>query len=565
MSINWQRRCERERSARLAAEALLEERSEQLYEANLELQRLNQEQSHQLADQGSELARRRNYEGMLNRIYTLLLEKSFTATRQAISSVIESIEQIQPGWRVLICWRGQWSGNSALAVTPTWRQVELTRLDSQQPELVAHGARSGLWCAALEQKLAILVTSEQRVPWDEVEYWFFRTLMASLKSYFVNVQAYHKMAEAERETHRLAQMRYRFLASVTHELRTPLNGMLAGAELLAESALSPEQMELLDIVSDSGNSLLALINDVLDYAKIEDGEFAMSPVPTLVQPLLDEIYNIVLPAAQERGNALEFTWQSEPVDCLRLDPLRTKQILLNLLSNAIKFTQEGAVSLTMEWEPRLSQLKLVVSDQGVGMTRELVKRIFEPFAQASGAEHRGTGLGLAICNHLCAAMDADIEVLSEPGLGTEFHLAIPTERAHLPKISLPAEQRRGHGAHLLLVEDTRANQVVAKLVLEKAGFTVELAGNGAEAVRCVEEQAFSLILMDCRMPVMDGFECTEQLRQMGYSGPILALTATTTEEDLRHCRDVGMDDVLVKPFQKRALLAKIDQWLVDPG
>ncbi len=564
MNINWQRRAERERRARLAAEQLLEQRSEQLYEANQALTRINHNQSHILEDQSQQLDRRRYYEGLLNRVFGLLLDASLVVPKRSLGQLINLLEQEQSQLHLWLGWQGDWLWGNGQGFEPMWRSYAWQQLTESDHEVMKAKGRSGLWCYSVEHQIAILLI-HQHAECDEPLCWFTRSLLTSLEAFAVNVRAYSQLQTAQQQTAHMAQVRYRFLASVTHELRTPLNGMLASTELLLEGHLDSEQRELLTIIGLSGQSLLALVNDVLDYAKIEDGGFALNPQAYDLWQLAQESLEIVRAAAEEQGNQLQLQWQGAHPCIVLVDGLRLKQVLLNLLSNAIKFTQSGGVILQVAVQEQGGQCRcnVAIIDNGCGIAPEIIAKIFQPFAQAAGAEHRGTGLGLAICNHLCQVMGSQLDVESHLGTGSRFgfQLLLPFGQAMTP--SQPHHDISLAGYRFLLVDDTRANQLVAKLMLEKAAADVVLADNGEDALRQINQQKipFDLILMDCRMPRMDGFECTLALRKQGMQSPIIALTATTTEEDLARCYQVGMNDVLYKPIQKALMLEKLKKWL----
>ncbi|WP_028115159.1 response regulator [Ferrimonas senticii] len=561
MAINWERRAQRERAARIAAEQMLETRSEQLYEANQALERINRNQSDILADQSQQLDRRRFYESLLNQSFSLLLDASLVVPKRVLGKLLQLLDEQQP-FRLQIGWQGRWYSANEHDFEPVWRGYSWQQLGSGDSEVRKAGGQSGIWCQSMEHQIALLFVSDQP-KLEEAQSWFVRSMLTSLEAFAVNVQAYQQLQQAQQQTAHMAQVRYRFLASVTHELRTPLNGMLASTDLLLESQLNPQQLELLNIINLSGQSLLALINDVLDYAKIEDGGFALNPQANDLQQLVTESLEVVRPQAQEQGNQLNLNWRGVAPCVVSVDALRFKQILLNLLSNAIKFTRQGRIDVDIDATPQQQhcQLQLAIRDSGCGIERATIAKIFKPFAQAAGAEHRGTGLGLAICNHLCQVMGSKLEVQSTPGVGSTFSFTLLLPFATVQQQEEAPEDYRLDGVRLLLVDDTRANQLVAKLMLEKVGATVALASDGLEAIAQEQQQPFDLILMDCRMPKMDGFDCTEQLRSNGCRLPIIALTATTTDEDLQRCHRVGMNDVLYKPIQKAVMLAKIQQHL----
>jgi signal transduction histidine kinase/CheY-like chemotaxis protein len=375
-----------------------------------------------------------------------------------------------------------------------------------------------------------------------------------------------------------------FLATMSHEIRTPLNGVLGMNELLLISQLTARQREYATAIQMSGQHLLNVINDILDFSKIESGHMELEAVDFSLIALVEETVALFAPAAGKKGLKLMacYTPDDVPLPRLRGDPLRLRQVLSNLLSNAIKFTERGGVRvqvrMTRQTETEIS-VELRVSDTGIGIAAEAQARIFEHFSQADGSTTRrfgGTGLGLAICRRLLTLMRGSISVSSAPGTGSEFLVrftlpgsgTIEQPAADTARLQASSGSRAlaqgGLRGGVLLVEDHPVNQEVAGAMLRALGLTVTLAVDGRVAVDQVRAHSFDLVLMDCQMPVMDGFEATSIIRALPEprgSLPIVALTANAMQGDEQRCLSHGMNDFLAKPFTLEQLRTLLARWL----
>jgi signal transduction histidine kinase len=384
-----------------------------------------------------------------------------------------------------------------------------------------------------------------------------------------------------------------FLANMSHEIRTPMNGILGMSDLLSGTALTPVQRRYNDIVRRSGESLLCIINDILDFSRIEAGKLALDAIPFDPRQAVEDLCELLAERARAKG--LELIRHVAPEVPPRVvgDPNRLRQILLNLLGNAVKFTERGEVVLRVDLARREEGavwLRFSVRDTGIGISPEAQGRIFQSFSQADGSTTRkygGTGLGLAISRQLAVLMGGEIELDSEPGKGSEFRfharfLTAPGATLHDADVAVtespgpvmepqpPADGGTGATepadlleASILLVEDNPVNQEVARSMLGILGIRPDLAANGNEALEALARKRYDLVLMDCQMPGMDGYEATKILRETETNArtPVVALTANAMAGDSKQCLAAGMDDYLGKPFTLRQLRDVLKRWI----
>ena len=369
----------------------------------------------------------------------------------------------------------------------------------------------------------------------------------------------------------------RFLAQMSHEIRTPMNGVLGIAGLLLKTKLDDKQHQFVRTIMHSGESLLNLINDILDFSKIEAGRLELEKIHFKIRQLIDETLDLFSKRAEERNVRLAGFVQATVPAVLVGDPGRLRQILMNLIGNALKFTENGEVKLNLYLEgcdDTSCLLRFEVQDSGIGIPRQKQGEIFNAFAQVDGSTTRkfgGTGLGLAICSQLVQLMKGKIGVESEVGDGATFWFTVP----FTPGSEEFLEENNQAGvntekcffdADVLVAEDNFTNQIVAQGILEYLGCRVTMVENGREAVTQVSKKSFDIILMDCQMPVMDGYEATRRIRaQEKESGRppvvIVALTAHAMKGDREHCLAVGMNDYLAKPFREDQLVDLLRRWL----
>ncbi|WP_411728352.1 ATP-binding protein [Methyloglobulus sp.] len=393
-----------------------------------------------------------------------------------------------------------------------------------------------------------------------------------------NVELQHVAAEAlvakeEAEAANLAKSQ--FLASMSHEIRTPMNAVLGMADFIWHSNLTDEQRRSLKVMKQSSTLLLSIINDILDFAKIESGELSLSLQKFVCWDLLHDSFELLQLEAKSKGLRYHLQPLSELPVFLVGDSARLSQILVTLLSNAVKFTAQGEVTLSVSSQPLPEQkvrLSCEVTDTGIGIIPGKLNLIFDAFSQADSTMkqiYRGTGLGLAIAKQLVQLMQGQIGVNSQPGIGSTFWFWVDLEQSSAPPKPHKAKANYRFKAKLLVAEDYPANQLVVQRFLEDLGCYVHLVSNGFEAVKALKKQHFDLVFMDCQMPFMDGYQATEEIRlneltwDSGKHIPIIALTAHALTEDETKCKEAGMDEWVTKPFTRQDLSKTLQKWLPE--
>jgi signal transduction histidine kinase/ActR/RegA family two-component response regulator len=389
---------------------------------------------------------------------------------------------------------------------------------------------------------------------------------------------FSRLVEAKERAEETAGAKSSFLATMSHEIRTPVNGLMGMLEVLRETELTSTQINYLNTASRSAEALLQLLNDILDYSRIEVGRLELERVPFDWIAMTGEIAMMNRVLASDKGIAFHLDIPAEGTSIVLGDPTRLRQILNNLLSNALKFTHEGSVSLkaTIDNEtPERVILSLSVKDTGIGIEPAVQERLFQQFQQANAATTRhygGSGLGLAISQQLAHLMGGNIRLQSSPGHGSEFILTVPFQKASSDALKTyvvnPDNKPIRYRAKVLIVEDDPISQRVTVLLLKSFGIIPTVVNNGEAAIMAEARESFDIIFMDCRLPDMNGFEAARIIRKRVRDtdgedkGPVIvALTGVDTPEDRRLARECGVVDFMTKPVRKRDMRLCLDRWV----
>jgi signal transduction histidine kinase/CheY-like chemotaxis protein len=382
------------------------------------------------------------------------------------------------------------------------------------------------------------------------------------------IETRNLLIKAKNDAENYAKAKSLFLANMSHEIRTPLNGVIGMISLLRDTSLSSEQIGYIQTVESCGESLLTILDDVLNYSKLEAGQVTVETVPAEPRSLVDEVVSLFRMSDKEKNIQVQKKYSKNVLENYNTDPTRIKQIISNLLSNAIKFTGEnGQINISIDSRPfgdAREMLTFTVEDNGIGIAKENQDKLFHSFSQADMTitrKYGGTGLGLSICHSLSELLKGEISLESEVGVGTKFILTLPLEISDKTIISKEPEIKYNeqfaleYPNEILLVEDNPINQKVATKMLNRLGFNPDIACDGEIAIQMIAKKRYTLILMDMQMPKKDGVSATKEIIEMyGDQSPtIIALTANALEEDQRQCREAGMLGFLSKPLSRRKL------------
>lgn len=385
-----------------------------------------------------------------------------------------------------------------------------------------------------------------------------------------------ELEKSAQEAKQASETKSFFLANMSHEIRTPINGVIGMTNLVLDTSLSPQQREYIEIIRTSADGLLAIVNDILDLSKIESGKLELEEIDFEVSSLVYDVTKSLRLTAIQKGLNLKTVIPTSLVENVVGDPGRIRQVLINLISNAIKFTKHGEITVSaivLSNDAKQISIRFEIQDSGIGISEETLKKLFQPFTQADSSMSRkfgGTGLGLSICQRLIDMMHGKIGAISTEHKGSVFWFEISLVKSLNKNANTIQHFEQEITSHkigrILVVEDNFVNQKVARAMLEKIGHRVDTVGNGIEALLALEQFPYDIVLMDCQMPEMDGFEATEVIRsgkreKIPAAIPIVAMTANALSGDRERCIAAGMDDYISKPVNINSLNRTLQKWL----
>lgn len=412
------------------------------------------------------------------------------------------------------------------------------------------------------------ITEQKKIETELIEARIFAEQATSLAE-----DAKSVAETATKKAEDAVKSKQQFLSNMSHEIRTPMNAIIGFTKVILKTDLSAKQREYLTAIKISGDSLIVLINDILDLAKVDAGKMSFEKVPFKLNLSIDAMLHLFESKIQEKNLKLITHYDSEIPEVLLGDPVRLHQIILNLVGNSVKFTNEGSISVNIHLvasDEEKVTVSFAISDTGIGIKKEKIEKIFENFQQATSGTSRifgGTGLGLAIVKQLVEAQKGSITVKSTPNVGSTFSFILDfektTKKVHEPEImELNSDIKN---TKILVVEDMELNQLLMKTLLDDFGFECEIASNGKIAIDKLKDKSYDIILMDLQMPEMNGFVATKYIRKvMNLSIPIIALTADVTTVDVAKCKEVGMNDYISKPIDERLLYSKLIAYIQKP-
>lgn len=379
-----------------------------------------------------------------------------------------------------------------------------------------------------------------------------------------------KVLHAFEET---ARLKSEFLANMSHEIRTPMNGVISAASLLEEETLTKEQKDLLEIITTSGKAMLKIVNDILDYTKLDSKELTLMEEAFNLKYEMDQIVKVYKDSFTNKNVAMKMNVDGSVPEMVLADKMRFRQVFTNIFDNAVKFTEKGYISVdaSMKQTTVGEMLHVEITDTGIGIDSADLKKLFQPFTQLDAStrkKFKGTGLGLSICKRLVELMHGTIGVVSEVGKGSKFWFEIKISAVSTPEIKrikkpnadIPSAHKPE--ASILVVEDNAINQNVILRVLRRLGYTnIDVAADGQVGVESFQKKQYDLILMDVQMPIMDGYDATRKIRETNKNIPIVAMTANALAGDPEKCIQAGMNDYLSKPVNFKNLAVVLNRWI----
>ena len=444
----------------------------------------------------------------------------------------------------------------------------LTIRDGKLTEVLFNGS---VYKDQFEKVLGVVVvardiTDHKRFEKELIEARVFAELAAGISE-----EAQKKAEKAAKIAEDAVKSKQQFLSNMSHEIRTPMNAIIGFTKVLLKTSLTVKQQEYLNAIKLSGDSLIVLINDILDLAKVDAGKMTFEKIPFKMRSSISAMVHVFETKIQEKNIRLIQEFDDNIPNVLVGDPVRLHQIILNLVSNAVKFTNIGSITISvkiLDEDEDITNIEFTISDTGIGIARDKIDHIFENFQQASSNTTRlygGTGLGLAISKQLVESQGGTISVKSKENEGSSFRFILPFQKT-INKVELETKiiplDVKMKNLKVLVVEDMVLNQLLMETLLDDFGFEFEVAGNGKIAIEKLQNKTFDIILMDLQMPEMNGFEATEYIRNTIKSQiPIIALTADVTTVDLQKCKAVGINDYISKPVDEKILKMKIIELL----
>ncbi len=470
--------------------------------------------------------------------------------------------------------RAEMLGKSVLSILADTKNDKYSKALSNELKAVSSAPVRDLRITAQRKDgttfpISVSINTSQHTQIDGERVHLFTAIVRDITAKHKNKRMLQK---ALQDAQAAAVAKDEFLATVSHEIRTPMNGVIGASELLYHTKMGTEQIELVDIIHSSSNALMVIINDILEFSRIQAGTMEFESIPFDAKALAEEVVNLYKIRAHKQHLAIELKSAEKTDFNLIGDPTRIRQILLNLVNNAVKFTHEGSVEIYHDIVTKNEQTywRCSIKDTGIGISPDEIPYLFQRFTQADSSTTRlygGTGLGLAISQQLAELMYGNISVASQIGKGSTFTLEVPATSTSqtLPKTQMD-RPKRNYGLSVLLVEDNQVNQIIASRLLHSFGIQATSTSDGQECLNVLGQQNFDAVLMDMQMPIMDGITATKAIRSSQAQNadiPIIAMTANALEKDRQLCFQAGMNGFLSKPLDPKAMVEEFDHIFLE--